>query len=652
MRMPGKYFWALLAAAAAVVYSMGWTPLPSFGSAAAHTNSSEPPHGVDEWEEEDVLRFFTSCNITVPQMQAMRSLGLNGHSLMLLDNDTLHHIGMAANDLQFVLSEIESLRQRVHAAPLDFWEWRAVNLRFNDMWLMPLALNHRTVLAWVRLCAWGDGPISGNSIHSQGFFSFWITWLLNPFFALYRAVPDDPSFPAQLGRVQFLVLAFKDLYAFTRWLLIFRSAHHRSQWWQIVAANLNEALPADSRCVVGSSITFETMTRLALKCMVFMCLLQVFNSSFCFVLASITYYIVWYVSLRFVLHGVFYTFAFIIAPAFFTYSLYHASPLIREALLLFEVTVLTVYIATLSRAYAFIESFVPVLGNTNKKLKVDRSNLLQTSVRALRGLGPEDFAPQRTFRIEFVGECAIDVGGVFREWHSANYKALSEFALLQVTNSFGEPTGLHRLNPAISASFSDDSAIADNLWLFGCIIGLSVSETLPTGVSITPALAKRLLGREDTLTLQDLAFELPTFEYLLGIESRGLRSASELQTLLRQFDVRFRTPSASAAAEPDADGDLFSPLSRTHSPSEGVTSESFGEYVNLMIQKHLVGSTARAVSFVRRGFELVINADARRALTPQSLAAALRGDTDLSHLKRVIDFSPRGAAADAAPHSC
>ena len=478
----------------------------------------------------------------------------------------------------------EILRQRVQAAPLDFWEWRAVNLRFNDMWLIPLSVNHRTILAWTRLRGWTDGPTSNSKLHTQGFYSFWSTWLLNPFFGLYRAMPDDSSFPAQLGRLHFSVLAFKDLYAIVRWLSVFMGNDERSHWREIISGNFNAALPVNSRRPPSARITTKTVAADALKWFCYASLGQLLVSVCLWLFALFTYYILWYVTLRFVLHGFFYTAAYVIAPIAFTSSLYSASPLIREALLLFENFTRETWTAIVTRGVAFALRLFPDLvaafNSKNKKLAVDRANLLQTSVQQLRVLAPSDFAPQRTFRIDFNGECAIDVGGVFCEWHSANAKALCELALMPVTDSFGAPNGLYRLNPTIGSANSSETE--DHMWLFGCILGLSVVENLPIGVSVTPAFSKRLLGREDTLTLQDLAFELPTFEYLLNIQSSTLGDNAALQQKLRNFDIRFRTSSqrsrlTAAPAQPDADGELFSPLSRSRSPSEEVTSESFDE---------------------------------------------------------------------------
>jgi hypothetical protein len=583
--MPSAYFWAFLIAVTAVSYSLYCSSLRAASDRDSSVPSA-PAHGVDEWDEQHVLKFFSSCNINASQVQAMKSLGLNGHSLMLLDNETLHHIGMAASDLQHVLAEIEILRQRIHASPLDFWEWRAVNLRFNDMWLVPLALNHRTFLAWARLGGCSEGPLSDSSLHAQGFFSFWLTWAFNPFFALYRAMPDDSSFPAQLGRLHFAVLAFKDFYSVVRWLTLFQAPQERSNWREIIATHLNAAFPANSRRTSSASITSIAIVIDAFKWLFYMVLGQAVVSACLVSFAMFTYYILWYFTLRFVLHGFFYAFAYVIAPVVVTSSLYHASPLIREALLLFENTMRQVWAATASQftslALHHLPALVAALNNKSKTLAIDRSNLLHTSVQQLRQLTPLDFAPQRTFRIDFIGECAIDVGGVFCEWHSANSKALSDLLLLQITDSYGEPTGLHRLHPSLYFGCDDGSASADNLWLFGCIIGMSVSENLPIGVSITPAFAKRLLRLEDTLSLQDLAFELPTFEYLLNIHSNNFGSKVALQNAISEFDLRFRTTSErsrmmSAPAQPDADGDLFSPLSRSRSPSEGVTSDSFEE---------------------------------------------------------------------------
>ena len=107
--MPSAYFLAFLIAVTAVSYSLYCSSLRAASDRDSSVPSA-PAHGVDEWDEQHVLKFFSSCNINASQVQAMKSLGLNGHSLMLLDNETLHHIGMAASDLQHVLAEIEILR--------------------------------------------------------------------------------------------------------------------------------------------------------------------------------------------------------------------------------------------------------------------------------------------------------------------------------------------------------------------------------------------------------------------------------------------------------------------------------------------------------------------------------------------------------------
>jgi hypothetical protein len=624
--------------------------LPFYGTNNANTSAAlepphEPPHGVDEWQEQDVLNFFSLCKVNASHIQAMRSLGLNGHSLMLLDNHTLHNIGMAASELQHVLAEIETLRLRVHAAPLDFWEWRAVNLRFNDMWLMPLSLDPRTLLAWARLRGWNDGAIAGNALHVHGFYTFWATWLLNPHLAMYRAMPDDSSFPAQLQRGHYLILAFTAAYKILRWLSAFRDPSARGQWREIIASHLGDN--AQHRSLTNSQLLLDAAKFTAVRAMG-----QAFLSSIMLFFALVTYYIIWYLSLRFFLHAFFYTFAYAVLPCAFLSSFYVASPLIREALLRFENAARQTSQAAINRCSvgSWVTRVVNNARASKKKLSVDRGNLVRSSVAALQTLQQEQFQP-RCFSISFVGECAIDQGGVFCEWHSATSKLLSDNVLLQVTNSFGEPTGLHRLNPLLNNS-SCSSSHKDNLWLLGCIIGLSVSEKLPTGVHITPAFAKRLLRLEDTMTLQDLVFELPTFEYLLTIQHNNSGNKDALDTSLRDWDIRFRTVSrASQAAAgggpgvgaPDEDGDLFSPLSRTHSPSEGVTGDTFDEYVKLMIQRHLVDCNSAAMPFVLDGFEHALDAAARGALTPQNLTAALMGDTDLGHLRRVIQFSPKGA---------
>jgi hypothetical protein len=204
---------------------------------------------------------------------------------------------------------------------------------------------------------------------------------------------------------------------------------------------------------------------------------------------------------------------------------------------------------------------------------------------------------------------------------------------------------------AVDNTNVSNSANASSLWLLGCIIGLSISEKLATGISFTPAFAKCLLQREDSLTLQDLVFELPAFEHLLGIQNTASGDKSALRAALSDWDIRFRASSSRAASAVRAissdatDGEAaFSPLSRSHSASEAVTADTFDEYVKLMIRRHLVDCTSLAMAFIRDGFARVLNHEARNSLTPQSVLAALRGDIDLGHLKRVMKFTPSGNA--------
>jgi hypothetical protein len=656
MRMPGFQFWASLVAILAALYSLGWprsTPSNSHLQSDGTHSPIDPPHGIDEWEERDVMAFFSGCGINTTHIHAMKSLGLNGHSLMLLDNETLHSIGMAASELQHLLVEIEALRQRVRDAPLDYWEWRAVNLRFNDKWLMPLLFDPRSLLLWARLRGGGNSPLSGSVLHSHGFFSFWVAWLWNPQFALYRSIPDDTSLLGQLERFHFLILAFLNFYKIARWLCIFRADSARRQWRQIITLELIADIAPAQRRPADSCITNATLRHDAIKRFCHFLGTQIAFSGMAFSAALFNYYLVWYISLSFFLHLFFYTYAYILVPLTLVLCLYTASPFVRECLLLFESSIRYVRdTAVAAGLRRFVDSFHPT--QSSKRIEVDRSNLVQSSVVALLPLQTTDFRPSRSFRIDFIGESAIDMGGVFCEWHSANCKALSEIVLLPVTNSFGEPTGLHRLNPmlhaaALNSTTVSGSANASSLWLLGCIIGLSISEKLATGISFTPAFAKCLLQQEDSLTLQDLVFELPAFEHLLVIQSNACGDKSTLKAALSDWDIHFRTSSrhaASAARAPSSDATdseaPFSPLSRSHSASEAVTADTFDEYVKLMIRRHLVDCTSLAMSFIRDGFAKVLDSETRSSLAPQSVLAALRGDIDLGHLKRVLKFTPSG----------
>jgi len=127
---------------------------------------------------------------------------------------------------------------------------------------------------------------------------------------MYRAMPDSSSYLPQLQRIHFSVLAFTDLYKCFRWLVVFCGT-----------------LSHSSRTLMLKRAVDDFIRN------------QLVISSIALTVAIILHYILWFISLRFILHGFFYTFAYIIAPLAFITSLYSASPRIREALLIFENTV-------------------------------------------------------------------------------------------------------------------------------------------------------------------------------------------------------------------------------------------------------------------------------------------------------------------------
>ena len=81
------------------------------------------------------------------------------------------------------------------------------------------------------------------------------------------------------------------------------------------------------------------------------------------------------------------------------------------------------------------------------KIKVNRGSLLLDSMEAVRSIEPEDM--KKIFRFEFIGEPALDAGGVAREWFSLG---IEQFTFkYQISGFFSHPFILTHVPCSIGA---------------------------------------------------------------------------------------------------------------------------------------------------------------------------------------------------------
>jgi hypothetical protein len=116
--------------------------------------ANESHFGVDDWKATDIAKHIKAdVNIDV-DASAIEAVGLSGTTLWELTDKDLTDLGfrLALKPAEFdaLMKSLAQVIHRANAKPVDFWEWRAVNRRLFDTWVLPLGLNDRALLIWMR----------------------------------------------------------------------------------------------------------------------------------------------------------------------------------------------------------------------------------------------------------------------------------------------------------------------------------------------------------------------------------------------------------------------------------------------------------------------------------------------------------------------
>ena len=69
-----------------------------------------------------------------------KAVGLSGTTLFAVADTDLTGLGLKPAELAAVRKCLAQVIHRANAKPVDFWEWRAVNRRLFDTWILPLSL--------------------------------------------------------------------------------------------------------------------------------------------------------------------------------------------------------------------------------------------------------------------------------------------------------------------------------------------------------------------------------------------------------------------------------------------------------------------------------------------------------------------------------
>ena len=112
--------------------------------------ANESHFGVDDWKAADIAKHIKAdVNIDV-DTSAIEAVGLSGSTLFAVADTDLTGLGLKPAELAAVRKCLAQVIHLANVKPVDFWEWRAVNRRLFDTWVLPLGLNDRALLIWMR----------------------------------------------------------------------------------------------------------------------------------------------------------------------------------------------------------------------------------------------------------------------------------------------------------------------------------------------------------------------------------------------------------------------------------------------------------------------------------------------------------------------
>lgn len=236
------------------------------------------------------------------------------------------------------------------------------------------------------------------------------------------------------------------------------------------------------------------------------------------------------------------------------------------------------------------------------KLKVRRAHLLQDSVDGLETVDKDDML--KIFRFEFIGEPALDAGGVTREW----YQILSE-DLFNPDHGLFLYSGINQMCMQINPN----SGIANEshlryFHLLGRILGKSLMDGQITPVHLVQPMYKHLMGWP--ITLNDLQFlDDDVYRNLLS-----MRDMEDLSVLDLEFNVTEDHLGSADTVDLVPNGS-----------SIAVTNDNLKEYLEAQLKYRLLTRIKSQLSELLRGFYEVVPEPLLAVFDFQELELLLHG---------------------------
>jgi hypothetical protein len=270
-----------------------------------------------------------------------------------------------------------------------------------------------------------------------------------------------------------------------------------------------------------------------------------------------------------------------------------------------------------------------------KRIVVSRGSVLEDSAACFAQMSRADL--RRRMTVEFVGEPAVDAGGVKREWFDLLSSELfrPSFALFRRVAGRGGSAGSYDVNPASRVALGEEA----RAWFrfAGRVLGKALLE----GVSVRPRLSLVLRAHLAGCPVGLEALRSVDPETAAGLAS--LLSASE--DAVGDADLDFCVTETDFGQHRDVD---LVPGGR----GVAVTAGNRAEYVSLVARRALLGRAAEQTEQLIRGVYEVVPHALLAAFAPREMALLLNGLAviDLDDWKRHTVYEGGSLGRRGASH--
>ena len=160
-----------------------------------------PPHTdvqVSSWTATNIAEFFRQEAGVEVAVGAIRRAKLRGERLFdgALDDTALAQLGITHEAEQVQIHRaLDELGARLTDTPGSTWDWRLVNRRLCDWWVMPLAsYAPEVLLVWSRYHSEPSGALGmlDDELDQAGPLWFWTTLMCVPSYPLFRLGSAHP----------------------------------------------------------------------------------------------------------------------------------------------------------------------------------------------------------------------------------------------------------------------------------------------------------------------------------------------------------------------------------------------------------------------------------------------------------------------------